>query len=92
MMARIAPPQPNETMARIAPPLFSAAAQRQTTKFCWSPASYELGWPSYYNIYYCRENVEVRVVQIFVRKLAANSSVFALFECAALPLKRVTRV
>jgi hypothetical protein len=33
-MSRFAPPQLHEVMARIASPLFSAAAQRPTTKFC----------------------------------------------------------
>jgi len=47
---------------------------------------YEHGWPSYCNIYCSMKNVDVRVVQICVRKLAANSGDCAIFECAALPL------
>ena len=50
------------------------------------------GWPSYYNIPSGVKNVGIRIVQICVRKLVANSSVFRVFECAALPLQRVTAV
>jgi hypothetical protein len=46
---------------------------------------YEHGWPSYYNIYYIKKNVYVRVVQICVRKLAANYGDCVIFESAAIP-------
>jgi hypothetical protein len=51
---------------------------------------YERGWPSYYNNSAGGKNVDVRVVQICVRKLAVNSSVCGVSECAALLLQRVT--
>jgi hypothetical protein len=40
-MSRIATPQPHEDIARFAPRFLSAAAQRQTTQLCWSPATNE---------------------------------------------------
>jgi hypothetical protein len=50
------------------------------------PIPYERGWPSHYNIPAGLKNVDVRRVQICVRKLAANSSDCGVSECTALPL------
>jgi hypothetical protein len=47
---------------------------------------YERGWPSFFIVVRRRKNVDVRGVQICVIKLAVNSSLFAVNECAALPL------
>ena len=47
---------------------------------------FERGWPSYSIVVRRRKNVNVREVKICVRKLAVNSSVCAVGECAALPL------
>jgi hypothetical protein len=47
---------------------------------------FERGWPSCFIVVRRRNNVDVREVQINVRKLAANSSVCAMGECAALLL------
>ena len=52
----------------------------------------ERGSPSYYNIPAGKKNVGVERVQICVRKLAANSSVGGVSECAALPLQLVSTV
>jgi hypothetical protein len=43
---------------------------------------YERGWPSYFIVVCRRKNVGVIKVQISVRKLAANSSVCPVGECA----------
>jgi hypothetical protein len=48
--------------------------------------SYERGWSSDFTAVRRRKYVSVRRVQIFVIKLAANFSVFAVGKCAALPL------
>jgi hypothetical protein len=46
---------------------------------------YERGRPSYFIVVRRRKNAGVRKVQICVRKLAVNTSICAVGECAALP-------
>ena len=53
---------------------------------------YERGWPSYYDIHSRMNSAGIRGAQIFIRKLALNSSDFALSECAVHPLWCVTKV
>ena len=57
-----------------------------------TPLKHERGSPSYYNIPAGKKNVDIRRAKICVKKLAENSSVNVVSECAALPLQRVTTV
>jgi hypothetical protein len=55
------------------------------------PPGYERGWPSYHSIPAGGKKVGVKRVELCVIKLAVNSSVCGVSECADLPLQRVTK-